>query len=178
MSQHICNKCHKDLKYLSTLQRHQANKKDCTRIIISNNIVSNQSNTTASINIEDKEGSNNLIKFATNVLQDTINKAKTNEEKTILFNDFITLFNKNNSNQVLSLTNTSTSSNTSESINVKNVKNVCTDCNYKFSNRQGLHRHKTLNRCTSQNKLPITENIDNGINNTSNTEKTNSCVSL
>jgi len=175
MSQHICNKCHKDLKYLSTLQRHQANKKDCTRIIISNNIVSNQSNTTASINIEDKEGSNNLIKFATNVLQDTINKAKTNEEKTILFNDFITLFNKNNSNQVLSLTNTSTSSNTSESIN---VKNVCTDCNHKFYDKQTLNRHKKNGKCKGQNKLPITENIDNGINNTSNTEKTNSCVSL
>lgn len=149
MSQHICNKCHKDLKYLSNLQRHQANKKDCSKTI-SNNIVSNQSNTTASINIEDKEGSHNLIKFATNVLQDTINKAKTNEEKTILFNDFITLFNKNNSNQVLSLTNTS------ESIN---VKNVCSDCNHKFSDRQALHKHKKLNRCTSQNKLSIPNSI-------------------
>ena len=144
MSQHICNKCYKDLKYLSNLRRHQANKKDCTRIIISDNIVSNQSNTTASINIEDKEGSNNLIKFATNILQDTINKAKTNEEKTILFNDFITLFNKNNSNQVLSLTNTSK--------NI-NIKNVCTNCNHKFSDRQALHKHKKLNRCKGQNKL-------------------------
>ena len=166
MSQHICNKCHKDLKYLSTLQRHQANKKDCTRITISNNIVSNQSNSTASINIEDKEGSNNLIKFATSVLQDTINKAKTDEEKTILFNDFITLFNKNNSNQVLSLSNTSANNNTSESIN---VKNVCTDCNHKFSDRQALHKHKKLNRCKGQNKLPITGNISESTNNTSNT---------
>ena len=151
MSQHICNKCHKDLKYLSTLQRHQANKKDCSKNI--NNILTNHSNTAAIINIEDKEGSNNLIKFATSVLQDTINKAKTDQEKTILFNDFITLFNKNNSNQVLSLTNTSTSSNTSKNIS---VKNVCTDCNHKFSDRQALHKHKKLNRCKGQNKLPNT----------------------
>ena len=148
MSQHICNKCHKDFKYLSHLQRHQANKKDCSKTI--NNIVSYNSNTASSINIKDKEGSNNLIKCATNVLQDTINKAKNNEEKIILFNDFITLFNKNNSNQVLSLTNTSTSSNTSKNIN---VKNVCTDCNHKFSDRQALHKHKKLNRCKGQNKL-------------------------
>ena len=167
MSQHICNRCHKDLKYLSHLQRHQANKKDCSTTI-SNNIVSNHSNTAASINIQDKEDSNNLIKFATNVLQDTINKAKTDEEKTILFNDFITVFYKNNSNLVLNLTNTSnnTSSNTSESIN---IKNVCTDCNNKFSDRQALHKHKKLNRCKGHNKLPITGNISEATNNTSNT---------
>ena len=152
MSQHICNKCHKDLKYLSTLQRHQAYKKDCTRIMISNNIGSNQSNTTANINIEDKEGSNNLIKFATSVLQDTINKAKTDEEKKILFNDFITLFNKNNSNQVLSLTNTN---------KIINIKNVCTDCNHKFYDKQTLNRHKKNGKCKSQNKLPIANTITN-----------------
>ena len=149
MSQHICNKCHKDLKYLSNLQRHRANKKDCSKTI-SNNIVSNQSNTTVSINIEDKEGSHNLIKFATNVLQDTINKAKTNEEKQILFNDFITLFNKNNSNQVLSLTNTR---------EIINIKNVCTDCNHKFYDKQTLNRHKKNGKCKSQNKLPIPNSI-------------------
>ena len=174
MSQHICKKCHKDLKYLSTLQRHQANKKDCTRIIISNNIVSNQSNTTASINIEDKEGSNNLIKFATNVLQDTINKAKTNKEKTILFNDFITLFNKNNSNQILSLTNTSISSNASESIN---VKNVCTDCNHKFYDKQTLNRHTKNGKCKGQNKLPIT-GITGITGNTNNNTSNNSGISF
>ena len=164
MSHYICNKCKKDLKYLSHFQRHQANKKDCSKNI--NNILTNHSNTAASINIEDKEGSNNLIKFATSVLQDTINKAKTDEEKTILFNDFITLFNKNNSNQVLSLSNTSTSSNTSKNIN---VKNVCTDCNHKFYDKQTLNRHKKNAKCKGQNKLPITGNIDNAINNTSNT---------
>lgn len=147
--QHICNRCHKDLKYLSHLQRHQSNKKDCSTTI-SNNIVSNKSNTSSN---NTNDGLNKfLIDIAVYMLKDKVNKFKTIEDKKQFVNDFnnvIKLFNqKNNSNLTSNLTNTN--SNTSESIN---IKNVCTDCNHKFSDRQGLNRHKKNGRCKGQNKL-------------------------
>ena len=49
------------------------------------------------------------------------------------------------------------------------LKYLCYNCNVNFSSRQGLHRHKKNGKCKGHNKLPITGNISEATNNTSNT---------
>ena len=80
MSQHICDKCHKDLKYLSLLQRHQTKLKPCTPDTY---IYHDDTK-----NIEDN---NLLTKF-----QDNINKAKTLQDTKEIINELTTYFNTNN----------------------------------------------------------------------------------
>ena len=159
MSIHICNRCQKDLKYLSHLQRHQANKKDCSKTII-DNINNNQPNVISSIiNKTDK------TKYIHEIIDNRIKDANTIEEQNKLINDILFVLNINNTidtntvNQEVNLNN-----------NNVNLKNVCCDCKKKFCDRQSLHKHKKLNRCKNEVQIPnnnvITE-TDNIPGNTS-----------
>jgi len=144
MSQNICNTCHKDLKYLSLLRRHQNKKKQCSLVII--NSENNQHQ-----NDNEHREYNNLF----TIFQDNIKHAITLQDKKQCFTDFITFFNKKNNIQNTHVQN-------------ENIQNICIKCNAHFSSRQGLHRHIKNNTCTKHNlvtSLPTSNTSAN--NNTS-----------
>ena len=131
MSKNICNKCHKDLKYLSLLRRHQNQKKKCSLTIINLDNNQNQNN-------NEEIDYNNLI----TIFQDNIKHAITLEDKKQCFIDFITFSNKKNNIQN-NIQNTH--------VKTENIKNLCTNCNHKFYDRQTLHRHVKNNTCKKDN---------------------------
>ena len=149
---HICNKCHKDFKYLSHLQRHQLNKKDCLK--------KNKSDIDNQIQYNDLSITTPHIHKITEILNDMpyIDKQHTKTIINIIKNINEQSIQQNNDN-----------------------KNVCPGCNYKFYDKQGLHKHNKHNRCkgikqVQQNILINTTNepinndnhIDNSINITNN----------
>lgn len=199
MSEHICNRCNKTFKYLSYLQRHIACKKQCieshTENIL-NEVINNKDtkdakkNKNKNINTDDNsinnilslyrhliDNSNNMdsdkYKFTMDSLNNLINKMSESESKyledgleinpTLVISECKNDKNDNNINNVDII---------DEEKKINLLKYLCNNCNGNFSSRQGLHRHKKLNRCTSQNKLPIIGNISEANNNTSNTSNT------
>jgi len=85
MSKHICDKCHKDLKYSSLLQRHQNKLKTC----IPNTPTNNTDN-------ENIDNNTLLLKF-----QDTLNKAKTLQDTSAIINEVTTYLNKKNTQTII-----------------------------------------------------------------------------
>lgn len=147
----VCDKCHKDLKYSSLLQRHQNKLKPC----IANTPTNNNDNE----NIDD----NNLLKK----FQDTLNKAKTLQDTTAIINEFSTYFNTNN---------TQTTTPTQTITPTKKLQTTCLTCNHTFYDRQGLYRHNTHNKCKGTLLPQVTNNITN--NNITNNVNPFKCESL
>ena len=143
MSQHICDRCHKDLHYKSTLERHTNKTKPCTPI--NNNLYNNQPNT--NINTKTAHESNKCMNDSNlfQIFQSNINNANTLQDTKQIFNEFITFFNNKLNTPTPIITPTTPT--TPSALTIIPPKHVCSKCTSNFSSRQGLHKHIKNNKC-------------------------------
>lgn len=153
MSEHICTRCKKNFKYLSYLQRHLECKKICSIVDVNitkeikdtkdvkNNIIDNIKKT----DNEDDNAINNIVKLHRELLSKSGTMSNENYKLTI---DSINIL-LNKIDNVKKDNNINIDSNNNETIS----KNICNDCNIKFSSRQGLHRHKKTGKCKVINNI-------------------------
>jgi hypothetical protein len=157
MSENICDKCQKDFKYYSLLQRHLSNKKPCT---IKIPIVSktDTSNTVKKDIVSPATGCKDNIDLNTkviNMFEKLISNVSTNPQEkynlvTKTFNKFIETINR--------------SSNNMENNTVNDNKYCCEECNINFSCRQSLYKHKKFNRCKINSDNNVTQESASGLN--------------
>lgn len=147
LNETTCNVCHKDYKTKSNLKRHQKCKYKCKPKMDSN---ANQKNDSS----KEEEEMINLVKKI----------MKNSKSKELL--KLIEQFAKNNISNI---------DNTGSNVDIANdiaddsddedsdEKHKCNDCKQKFAHRQGLYKHKKLNRCKAKQN-----NVTNNIQNTNN----------
>ena len=136
MEETICNICNKDFKNKTKLKRHQGCKYKCKVHTISND----------NINREDAFKKEDIIKLFNEFEKKDITKDEVIELLQTFYNS-----TKNEETQ-----------NNQDINNEKESQYICDDCKKPFAQRQGLYKHKKLNRC----KVKIVK-IDNSIQNNS-----------
>lgn len=144
MDETICNVCNKDFKTKTKLSRHQACKYKCKILVKQNDIAI----------CNDTYIKEDIIK-----LFNEFNKKDITKDEVI---ELLQTFYKNKKDD-----NTQKDNNTQNDIcqtinsevQVKDLNYICDDCTKIFAQRQGLYKHKKLNRCKTKKII----NIDNAI---------------
>jgi hypothetical protein len=166
MTENICNKCNKDFKYESVLQRHLNKKKSCVKKTNHNNkpIENNQQiETNQNIkNDQHVEKKINTMYEVNNISEiyeiinnyEKNNKNEKNDKNINMLKEILKrMMNENisdeNKNLVVGENKDEHEDDNNDKIesNVNNKPYNCTTCNKKFTYRQGLFIHKKNNRC-------------------------------